>query len=381
MPCGSTFDSTFVIEISRTYWLKEGLLSLTNRSDYGAISLDRYTRLDYVNDIKDMMTLSSPMRSENKVNKPPSLVSRARSLSTFAVKVKNRTSIPRGNQMPALPHLSRHVNPSEIWSNIDEHGGVIIDDFIDPSLLQRLRDDVLPAVSDFQPGASTGQDFWKDFHGAATKRITGLAELSLAWGDLLCDPLYKGMADHYLGEDDYYLNTGQLICIGPGETPQILHRDELNWPDAIGPGHEITLTAIFALTDFTEENGATVVVPGSHRWPGANPEVQPDQTCRAVMKAGSAILYSGKIMHGGGANVSKDQWRVGLHAGFISGWLRAEENHQLTTSLEVARKLPEHAQKMLGFRSYVPAKSGRLGLVNFDDASVLLEANSMGAQQ
>ena len=63
------------------------------------------------------------------------------------------------------------------------------------------------------------------FYGTQTKRMTGLAELSSAWEILLCDPLYKGMADHYLGEDNYYLNTGQLICIGPGETPQILHRD------------------------------------------------------------------------------------------------------------------------------------------------------------
>lgn len=274
--------------------------------------------------------------------------------------------------MTTLQHLTRDAGPNEIWSTIDEQGGVIIDEFLDEALLDQLREDFMPAVSDYQPGASTGHDFWKDFHGTATKRITGLAELSPAWGDLLCDPIYKGMADQYLGEHNYYLNTGQLICIGPGETPQLLHRDELNWPEAAGQDHEITITAIFALTDFTEENGATVIAPGSQRWPGAMPEVHPDQTCRAVMKAGSALLYSGKVIHGGGGNVSQDQWRVGLHAGFVSGWLRSEENHQLTTSLEVARQLPEHAQRMLGFRSYVPPKSARLGMVNYEDAGVLL---------
>jgi len=275
--------------------------------------------------------------------------------------------------MTALTHLTRNVSVETIWSAIDEQGGVIIDNFLDKALLSQLREDVMPAVSNYRPGAATGHDYWKAFHGAATKRITGLAELSLAWGDLLCDPLYKGMADHYLGADNYYLNTGQLICIGPGETPQMLHRDELNWPQAVVQGREITITAIFALTDFTEENGATVIAPGSQRWPGAMPAVRPDQTCRAVMKAGSALLYSGKVIHGGGANISQDQWRVGLHAGFVSGWLRAEENHQLTTSLEVARQLPEHAQRMLGFRSYVPAKSARLGLVNYEDAGVLFD--------
>ena len=275
--------------------------------------------------------------------------------------------------MSSLRHLKRSTSPNEIWSTIDESGGVIIDDFLDAGLLARLQEDFAPLISNHPPGAATGHDFWKNFHGLDTKRITGLAEVSPSWGDLLCDPLYKGMADHYLGEDNYYLNTGQLICIGPGETPQLLHRDELNWPEAAGQDHQITVTAIFALTDFTEENGATVIAPGSHNWPGALPHVKPEQTCRAVMKAGSALLYNGKVIHGGGSNISKDNWRVGLHAGFVSGWLRAEENHQLTTSVATARTLPEHAQRMLGFRSYVPPKSARLGMVNYEDSGVLFD--------
>ena len=137
---------------------------------------------------------------------------------------------------------------------------------------------------------------------------------------------------------------------------------------------EITITAIFALTDFTAENGATVIAPGSHRWPGAMPEVQPEQTCQAVMPAGAALLYNGKVIHGGGANTTTDQWRIGLHAGFVLGWLRSEENHQLTTSLDTARRLPEHAQRMLGFRSYVPPRAARLGMVSYEDAGALLDA-------
>ena len=275
--------------------------------------------------------------------------------------------------MIALKHLTRAANTDKIWSTIDEDGGVIIDNFLDTDLLSSLQEDFAPLVANHPPGAATGHDFWKNFHGTETKRITGIAEVSTSWGHLLCDPLYKGMADHYLGEDNYYLNTGQLICIGPGETPQLLHRDELNWPEAAGQERQITVTAIFALTDFTEENGATVIAPGSHTWPGALPDVKPEQTCRAIMKAGSALLYNGKVIHGGGSNVSKDEWRVGLHAGFVSGWLRAEENHQLTTSMAAARKLPEHAQRMLGFRSYVPPKSARLGMVNYEDSAALFD--------
>ena len=279
--------------------------------------------------------------------------------------------------MLSLPHFSRESAPADLWNAIDQHGGIIVDQFLNEAQLNALRDDFAPLITAHPAGAKTGHKFWKAFHGTATKRITGLAEVSSAWGDLLCDALYKGMADHYLGEDNYYLNTGQLICIGPGETPQILHRDELNWPQAAGQDHELTVTAIFALTDFTEDNGATVVAPGSHRWPGSfaekEPQIPSEKTCQATMSAGSALLYNGKIIHGGGANLSKDEWRVGLHAGFVLGWLRSEENHQLTTSAEAAARLPEHAQRMLGFRSYMPPKSARLGLVNYEDAGALFK--------
>jgi ectoine hydroxylase-related dioxygenase (phytanoyl-CoA dioxygenase family) len=179
------------------------------------------------------------------------------------------------------------------------------------------------------------------------------------------------MGDRYLGEGDYWLNTAQLICIGPDEKPQLLHRDELNWPHARRE-QEITVTAIFALSDFTEDNGATVVAPGSNHWPGALPETPAESTCRAVMPAGSAFLYSGKVIHGGGTNITQDEWRVGLHAGFCVGWLRSEENHQLTVSLDQAREMPERVQHLLGFRSYSPRKGGRLGLVDYDDAASLL---------
>ena len=275
--------------------------------------------------------------------------------------------------MPSLQHFSRDTPADAIWQAFEDDGGLIIDDFLSPDLLQRLREDMMPAVAGHYAGAVEGHEFWQAFHGKQTKRVTGLAELSQTWGQVLGDPLYKGMADRYLGADSYYLNTGQLICIGPGETPQLLHRDELNWPAAAGGDNEVTVTAIFALTDFTEENGATVIAPGSHRWPGATPPVNPEDTCRAVMPAGAALLYSGKVIHGGGPNSSTDQWRVGLHAGFVLGWLRAEENHQLTTSLEAAKKLPEHAQRMLGFRSFNPPKAARLGMVNYEDAGLLLD--------
>ncbi|MEM7095331.1 MAG: phytanoyl-CoA dioxygenase family protein [Actinomycetota bacterium] len=281
-----------------------------------------------------------------------------------------------------MPELQRFdgrtdVDWEAVWTAFDADGGLIVEDFITPDLLDRLTREVAPLVDAHAPGSTT-EGFWTDFHGDQTKRVTGLAAASSAWCELLCDERYQAMGDRYLGADEYWLNTGQLICIGPGESEQFLHRDELNWPHAMGD-REITVTAIFALTDFTESNGATVVAPGSNHWRGVLPEVPDSTTCRATMPAGSALLYSGKIIHGGGANVTADEWRVGLHAGFCSGWLRAEENHQLTTDLDAARSMPERVQHLLGFRSYSPERGARLGLVNYDDAALLLDGEAAGS--
>jgi len=274
--------------------------------------------------------------------------------------------------VPELQHFSAKTDLdwSDVWAAFDRDGGLIVEDFIAPELLARLQADVAPMIAAQQPGSTT-PGMWTEFHGDQTKRITGLPTKSPAWIDLLCDPRYQEMGDRYLGEGDYWLNTGQIICIGPNETPQMLHRDELNWPEAMRD-EEITVTAIFALTDFTESNGATVIAPGSNHWEGLLPPVPEGAACQAVMPAGSALFYSGKVIHGGGANTTSDEWRIGLHAGFCRGWLRAEENFQLTVPLEVARTLPERAQYLLGFRSYSPGRGGRLGLVDYDDAARLL---------
>ncbi len=274
---------------------------------------------------------------------------------------------------PELTHLDRGGDLDSIWKALDEDGGVIVDDFISPTILEQLRTEMLPHVTAHPPGSTHPARLWTDFHGTETKRITGLCEKSEGWSTLLCDPLYQMLGDRYLGEGNYYLNTAQLICIGPNETSQLLHRDELNWPSATNSDSELTITALFALTDFTEENGATVVVPGSHRWTDSMREVREEEIGRATMRAGAALFYSGKIIHGGGPNSSTDEWRIGLHAGFVLGWLRSEENHQLTTSLETARRLPERVQRLIGFRSYEQPLGGRLGLVDYNDAARLLD--------
>lgn len=122
------------------------------------------------------------------------------------------------------------------------------------------------------------------------------------------------------------MNTGQVMIIGPGEKAQWLHRDADNWPLILGPtAKPVTVSCMFALSEFTAENGATRVVPGSHKWDDFTRKAVDSEVTQAVMPAGSALIYSGTVLHGGGANTTNAEWREGMHLSFLVGWLTPEE--------------------------------------------------------
>lgn len=130
---------------------------------------------------------------------------------------------------------------------------------------------------------------------------------------------------------------------------------------------------MFALSDFDVESGATQVAPGSHRWSDPDRAPTPAEITQVVMPAGSVLLYSGNVIHAAGENRSVDRARWGMHVSWVLGWLRPEECHYLAVPLEVARKLPERAQQLLGYHSYRPSTyGGRLGLVDFEEARRVL---------
>ena len=259
-------------------------------------------------------------------------------------------------QHTALTTVSRNAGMEEILAMIERDGGVIVEDMIDPETLRLLNAELDESVANTAPGSRTDDRLWKTFHGQSTVRFTRIATRSKTFVELLLHPTMLAWADNALLPScgSYWLNTGQMMVIGPGEPAQALHRDNANWPffSQFGPkAPEVTVSCMFALSDFTDEVGATRVIPGSHLWPDYNVDGHQSQTVGAVMKAGSGLMYSGRVIHGAGANRTGDQFRRGLHVSYVLGWLTPEEASPLGVPWEVVRNLPKKAHRLLGYAS------------------------------
>ena len=279
--------------------------------------------------------------------------------------------------MAELETLDADAPMLAINEALERAGGVIVRDMLSASAVAEIIAELAPALSGATPGSRSGMELWEGFHGRSTVRFCGLAGRSRAFVDhALLSPILLGVADHLLlpWAADYWLNTGQVMAVGPGEVAQYVHRDQNNWPEAMSDEKELTVSCMFALSEFTRENGATVVIPGSHTLPAATvlrgAEFDPDEIAYAEMAVGSGMIYTGKVAHGAGHN-NTEEWRYGMHVSFVSGWLRPEEASPLVVDRELAADLPERARELLGWGSYHSTGGGRTWLVDFEDASRL----------
>jgi ectoine hydroxylase-related dioxygenase (phytanoyl-CoA dioxygenase family) len=152
----------------------------------------------------------------------------------------------------------------------------------------------------------------------------------------------------------------------------------LVWVHLPHPHPEVQVASVIALVDFTADNGATRVVPGSHRWP-RDRVAAPEELVPAEMAAGSAIVYLGSTLHGGGANTAADVRRRGMHVSYCLGWLRTEENQYLATPIDVVRTLPRRSQALLGYAAHdaLAAGGGYLGTVEVQDPLELLATGKL----
>jgi ectoine hydroxylase-related dioxygenase (phytanoyl-CoA dioxygenase family) len=163
------------------------------------------------------------------------------------------------------------------------------------------------------------------------------------------DPLVLAVLDNMLGH--YQLSAPVGIQIGPGEKAQVLHRDQSVYP-LPRDFPNVVMNTMWALDDFTEANGATRLIRGSHRWVGRTP-APGDEIVHAVMPAGSVLFYVGKTWHGGGANTTQRP-RLGVILEYVAGWLRTQENHVIAVPRETVAELPQRLQELLGYNIYPP---------------------------
>jgi ectoine hydroxylase-related dioxygenase (phytanoyl-CoA dioxygenase family) len=265
---------------------------------------------------------------------------------------------------------------------LSEDGAVIVEGLLDEDLLARFNAELDPLLE--QAGREQ-QRFINEaaawFFGDRTLGVTGVAGKSTVFAtEILPHPIYLAVCDAVLGPNcaTYQLNIAHVLDRGPGAELQYLHRDELVWIHVPTPHPEIQLASVVALGDFTADNGATRVIPGSHRWP-ADRQPTEDELVVAEMAAGSAIIYLGSTIHGGGPNVTEAQRRRGMHVSYCVGWLRTEENQYLATPLATARTLPRRSQELLGYGAHdaLMAGGGYLGTIELQDPVELIATGQL----
>ncbi|MEL7545220.1 MAG: phytanoyl-CoA dioxygenase family protein [Pseudomonadota bacterium] len=244
--------------------------------------------------------------------------------------------------MTDLRYCPADTPPAKLTEILHRDGALIIEDVLDADALAVLRSELAPYVD----ATEQGRD---DFTGRHTTRTGALVARSAACRDLVMHPTILGGAKDFLDPycEKIQLHLTQLIRIQPGQGEQPLHRDRLAWGGYLPADIEPQFNTIWAVTDFTKENGATQVVPGSNTWEPTR-KAEPSEIRYAEMKAGSVLLYSGSVIHSGGANQS-DGDRMGLNITYTLGWLRQEENQYLSCPPHIAKDLDPELQALLGY--------------------------------
>lgn len=259
---------------------------------------------------------------------------------------------------------------------IRRDGFVVLPGLLSPATLAAMR----TALEPFLRAELLGRN---DFEGVLTERVYSLVARGPIFADLVEHPRILAICDRLLAPN-YLLTASQAINIRPGETPQPFHTDDAFYA-VPRPRKAISVSTIWAIDAFTAENGATQVVPGSHRWGDeavplleqidfgtraraervARPEAPvpgelAPQVRDVLMPAGAVIVFLGTLMHRGGGNRS-DGARLALSNQYCEPWARQQENYTLSVPREVARTLSPRVQALLGYSIHPPFMGHALG--------------------
>ncbi len=245
--------------------------------------------------------------------------------------------------MVELPRFGPGATVAEVGRALDEAGAAVVERFLSTDAVAALKAELAPHRETTPLGRN-------DFEGFASRRVYALFGKVRGFDELAIHPLVLGVLDHVLGPH-YQLSGPVGIDLGPGESAQGLHQDDVVYPLPF-PHPPVVLNSMWALDDFTEDNGATRIVPGSHGT-SAQDKPDPSQAITATMPAGSVMFYVGSVWHEGGANHT-DRFRLGVILEYVVSWLRAQETHLLAVPPEVVRTLPRRLQELLGYNIFPP---------------------------
>ncbi|HAT25972.1 MAG TPA: phytanoyl-CoA dioxygenase family protein [Gammaproteobacteria bacterium] len=261
----------------------------------------------------------------------------------------------------SLKYFDASADTADVITALQDDGAAVVNSVVDSKVVDAILGELRT------PFDEVGRCDESDFNGYKTLRVSGILAISPTSAELVAHPRVMEVADGILLAHciNYRIGSLTAIEIHPGETDQSLHLDDGIYPVRM-PGMQLQISAMWALEDFTEENGATRVALGSHRDSNISntAEVQYENNIvQAVMPKGSVLFYLGTTWHGGGANRS-DKPRAGLINTYALGWLRQEENQYLNVPREIAEQHSEIIQRLMGYQLH-----GILGVFQNPDGS------------
>jgi ectoine hydroxylase-related dioxygenase (phytanoyl-CoA dioxygenase family) len=261
--------------------------------------------------------------------------------------------------MAKIPVLDSKASYADVAATLGGAGCVVVKNVIDEPVREALKHELAPSIDEADAGQSLNKKYAEqggpsDFYPGSTKRITALIAKSKTFHGLANHPMMRAVCDALLLPNcvSYQLHATAGLVVGPGATVQVLHREEDPFAIFRLPRPNLIVASMWAITDFTERNGGTHLVPGSHRWP-ADRKASEGEVCAAEMPAGSVLLWMGGTLHGAGANRSDNEWRYGIFASYSCAWLRQEENMYLDVPREVARDLPKEIRDLVGYKMHM----------------------------
>jgi len=250
-----------------------------------------------------------------------------------------------------IPQFSANTPAAKLTEALEEAGCLVVTDLLDAKQRETIRDELAPHMAALR---NVNHDDPEEFYPGRTRRVSALVARSNTVTDqLIAHPHSTQMCDAFLtpnAEYGYQLHVTAALEIGPGARSQVLHREEDSYTFFPIPRPNLIVASMWAISDFRADNGATLIVPGSHKWP-EDRAAKDSEIIQAEMPAGSTLYWLGGTLHGAGANTATD-WRYGVILTYSVGWVRQEENQYLDVPENRLKELSPELRKLIGFDMY-----------------------------